>query len=361
MFLDLKHLISKCIIKCLFDHYINMKKILRNKYLILIPIIILNIISLFYLHNTPYFKRHLLYLFLSYIILFIFSKINLKIIIKLLPFLYIFIIFLLGLVLIVGREIKGAKAWLHIYGISIQPSEIAKLILVIYLSYLTIKNKNFLYLIIITLIPSILTFLEPDTGAIIFYIIILISTIKYSNLNKKYLIIMSIILLIFAGSNIALYFINKDLLINIYGTNLFYRIDRLISFAKQDNIQTINSLVSIGAHELLYIPENHNDFIFAAIISKYNPLIFILIIISFIAIFIYFLKNINKKKNIYNVFNFILLNMLLFQTFYNILMNLSLLPIIGIPLPFLSYGGSYLLTIYALIGLSINFSKYNID
>ena len=189
MFLDLKHLISKCIIKCLFDHYINMKKILRNKYLILIPIIILNIISLFYLHNTPYFKRHLLYLFLSYIILFIFSKINLKIIIKLLPFLYIFIIFLLGLVLIVGREIKGAKAWLHIYGISIQPSEIAKLILVIYLSYLTIKNKNFLYLIIITLIPSILTFLEPDTGAIIFYIIILISTIKYSNLNKKYLII----------------------------------------------------------------------------------------------------------------------------------------------------------------------------
>jgi len=343
--------------KYFFEHYNNMKKLLKNKYIIILPILILNIISLFFLYSTPYFKRHLLYLLLSYLILFIISKIKLKYIIKLLPILYIISIFLLGLVLIVGREIKGAKAWLHLWGLSIQPSEIAKLILVIYISYLTYKNKNLIYLTIITIIPSILTFLEPDTGAIIFYLIILISTLKYIKIKKKYLITGLILISLFILFNISTYFLNKDLLISIYGTNIFYRIDRLISFTKADNIQTVNSLISIGSHELIYIPENHNDFIFASIISKYNPFIFISIIFCFILIFSYYILNITKKKNMSNIFNFILLNMLLFQTFYNILMNISLLPIIGIPLPFLSYGGSYLITLYALIGISINLRK----
>lgn len=340
-----------------FDYHINMKKILNNKYIILIPIIILNIISLFYLYNSPYLNKHLLYLFLSYLTLFLCTKLNTNFIFKISPYTYIFSLFLLTLVLIFGREINGSKAWLHILGISIQPSEITKLILTIYFSYLVIQNKSIIYLFIILLIPSILTFLEPDTGAIILYIIIFISTLKYLNIKKKHLIIGSIIIIIFLITNISLYIINKDILINIYGTNIFYRIDRLISFKEQNNIQTINSLISIGSHNLLYIPENHNDFIFASIISKYNYLVFLLIIISYLSIFHYYLKNITNKKNISNIINFIILNMLLFQVFYNILMNLSLLPIIGIPLPFLSYGGSYLITLYTLIGISINLNN----
>lgn len=334
-----------------------MKKILNNKYIILIPIIILNIISLFYLHNTSYWNKHLLYLFLSYLILFLCTKLNTNFIFKISPYFYIFSLFLLTLVLIFGREINGSKAWLHILGLSIQPSEITKLILTIYFSHLVIQNKNIFYLLIVLLIPSILTFLEPDTGAILLYIIIFISTLKYLNIKKKYLIIGSIIIIVFLFTNISLYIINKDILINIYGTNIFYRIDRLISFKEQNNIQTVNSLISIGSHNLLYIPENHNDFIFASLISKYNYLVFLLIIASYLSIFSYYLKNITNKKNISNIINFIILNMLLFQVFYNILMNLSLLPIIGIPLPFLSYGGSYLITLYTLIGISINLNS----
>lgn len=336
-----------------------MKKLLNNKYIILVPILFLNIISLFYLYNTSYFVKHTIYLLISYITLFICSKINFKFILKLIPYLYILSIFLLIIVLIFGKEINGSKAWLHILGLSIQPSEITKLILTIYLSHLTIKNKNIFYLLLITIIPSILTFLEPDTGAIIIYLIILLSIIKYLNINKKNLIIGLSIITIFITINISLYFINKDILINIYGTKIFYRIDRLISFKEQNNIQTINSLISIGSHNLIYIPENHNDFIFAAIISKYNSIVFISILISYILIFIYYLKHITNKKNISSIINFIILNMLLFQIFYNILMNLSLLPIIGIPLPFLSYGGSYLITLYSLIGFSINLIPNN--
>lgn len=334
-----------------------MKKILNNKYIILIPIFILNIISLMYLKNTIYFKKQLLFLSISYIILFIVCKINYKYILKYIKYIYILSIFLLILVLIIGREIHGSKAWLHIFNISIQPSEIAKLSLSIYMAYLTYKNKSIILLILLTLIPSILTFLEPDTGAIIFYIIIFLSILKYSKIKPKILITGIIIISLFIFTNISIYIINKDLLSTIYSPKIFYRLDRLISFKNQNNIQNVNSLISIGSHNLLYIPENHNDFIFAAIISKYNLPVFITSIICYITIILYFIHNISKKKNISNIYNFIILNMLLFQIFYNILMNLSLLPIIGIPLPFLSYGGSYLITLYILIGFSINLNS----
>lgn len=339
-----------------FDNHNNMKTLSKNKYIILIPIIILNIISIIYLSSTPYINKHLIYLSISYILLFITSKINFKFILKFINILYLLSLLLLTIVLIIGKEINGSKAWLHIAGISIQPSEITKLILSIYLPYLIIKKKNIFYIALITIIPSILTFLEPDTGAIIFYIIIFLSTLKFTKIKKKPLLIVSTIISIFLLLNIYLYFINKDILINIYGTNIFYRIDRLISFKEQNNIQTTNSLISIGAKKLIYIPENHNDFIFSAIISKY-PLSFPFIILSYLFILLYYIKKITNKKNISNIINFIILNTLIFQTFYNIFMNLSIVPIIGIPLPFISYGGSYLVTLYTLIGISINNSK----
>ena len=340
----------------IIDYHINMKK---NKYiyLILIPIILLNIISLSYLHNTIYFKKQLIFIILSFICLFIFSKININLLLKLSPYLYLLSLILLTIVLIFGKEINGSKAWLHIFGISIQPSEITKIALSLYSIKILSENKNLLHLLIITIIPSILTFLEPDTGAIIIYIIIFLSLLYFYKIKKKHIILSLSIISIFIIANIFLYYLNKDLLIKLYGTNLFYRIDRIIMFKNQNNIQSINSLISIGSHNLIYIPENHNDFIFASIISKYSPIIFLLITSCYLLIFYYYIKNIKKKKSTSNIINFIILNMLLFQTFYNILMNLSLVPIIGIPIPFLSYGGSYLLILYTLIGISINLNN----
>ncbi len=342
----------------IFVKHNNMKKIFHNKYIILIPILFLNIISLFYLKNTDYFIKQLSFTIISYIILIILSNINYKFIIKYLKIFYIITIILLLLVLIIGKEINGSKAWLHILGISIQPSEICKIALIPYLAYLTSKQKNILLIFFLTIIPSILTFIEPDTGAIIIYLIIFLSELKYLKINKKIIYISLIIITIFISLNIYLYFNNKELLINIYGNKLFYRLDRLISFKNQNNIQNTYSLIAIGSHNEMYIPESHNDFIFASIISKYNFIIFTLIIISYIAIITYYIKYSNKQKNISNILNYSILNMLLFQIFYNIFMNLSLLPIIGIPLPFLSYGGSYLIALFSLIGISINLNKH---
>lgn len=336
-----------------------MKKLLSNKYIILIPIITLNIISLFYLSNTIYFKKQLLIYIISYSLLFISIKINFKYIKKFITPLYIITNILLLYVLIFGKTINGSKAWIHIFNFSLQPSEFMKIFLMLIIAQ-TIQNKtNIIKIIILTIIPSILTFLEPDTGSIIIYIIILLSAIKYTKINKKTLYITASLILLFITTNITIYFSNKEILTNIYGSKILYRIDRLISFKKQNNIQNKYSQIAIGSHKSFYIPEHHNDFIFASIISKYNPLITIITIISLTSIIFYYLKNITKKRNISNTINFMLLNMLLFQIFYNILMNLSLVPIIGIPIPFLSYGGSYLISLYIIIGLSINLNIHS--
>lgn len=336
-----------------------MKKLINNKYIILIPIIILNIISLIYLHKTPYFTKQLIIYIISYLLLFLLSKINFQFIKKyIIPF-YIITTLLLLYVLLFGRTINGAKAWINIFNFSIQPSELAKTSLILLLSSLIIKKKKFFTLTILTLIPSILTFLEPDTGAIIIFGIILLSTLKYCKTNKKALIIVSSIITLFISLNIIFFFTNKDLLTSIYGSKIIYRIERLISFKNQNNIQNTYSKIAIGSHQQLYIPENHNDFIFASIISSLGIIPSIITIISLLSILIYYIKNISKKKNISNIINFMILNMLTFQIFYNILMNLSLVPIIGIPLPFLSYGGSYLISLYILIGISINLNIHS--
>lgn len=332
-----------------------MKKFFYNNYIILIPILILNIISLFYLHNTQYFSKQLIWLGLSYIFLYLTSKIKINKLNKYFSLFYLFSLFLLTIVLIYGREINGSKAWLHIGTFSIQPSELTKIALLLYLPYLIIKKINKFYLFSIFIIPAILTYLEPDTGAIIIYLIIFLSCLKYTKINKKILFFIIFFLTIFITSNIYLFYNNKDLLIKIYGTKLFYRLDRLISFKNQSNIQTINSTISIGSNYLLYIPENHNDFIFASIISKYNLSVTILTYLCLCSIIIFYISKITSQKNISNIYNYSILNMLFFQIFYNILMNLSLVPIIGIPLPFLSYGGSYLTSLYITIGLSINY------
>lgn len=344
--------------KFLFYHYNNMKKIIK-KYQILLPIIILNIISLLFLSNTSYFIKQTIFLLISFFTFIIASKININFIKKYSIILYLISILLLTIVLIFGKEINGSKAWLHIFNISIQPSELTKITLILYSATLITNKPNILKLFIIFLIPSILTFLEPDTGAIIFYIIIFLSIIPFIKIPKKYLILFTSSITTVFITFLGIYLTNKRILISIFGSKLWYRLDRLISFKTQNNLQITNSLISIGSHKLIYIPESHNDFIFAKIISNNFFPLFIIIIICYILIINNYIDQLNKNNNTYSIISLMTLNILLFQIFYNIGMNLSLFPVIGIPLPFLSYGGSYLITTYFLIGLSINKTDHN--
>ena len=354
----------------------NLKK--YKNYIFFIPLLILNIISLFNMLNARiisetynnYFYKQLFWFIIGYIAIFIISKINTNRLFNYSKYLYILSIILLFLVLFVGKDINGARCWLNIFGLSFQPSELCKFSLSLYLAQLSINNKSknvllVLKLLIITIIPSILVFLEPDTGAIINYFIILFIVLLFIKLNKWWYISGFLIFIIFILFFLIMYIFYEDILINILGTSLYYRMDRIINFASGNSYQLENALITIGASSflgvgfnkvLLYIPEAPTDFIFAFSIGNFGILSAILIILSYFIIDLFLIKQIfivNNKKQ--QLFIHIYLAILFFHEIYNILMNIGLLPIMGIPLPFLSYGGTNLLFNYIYIGFIINF------
>ncbi len=337
-----------------------MKHLLKNKYLILIPILILYSISLLTMYNfTEYFNKQLFITILSITMLLITTKINIKYIIKYHYILYIISIILLLLTLIIGKEVNNSKAWLDLGILSFQPSELTKLSLLITLSILSIKKVNIIYLTIITIIPSILTYLEPDTGAILIYIIILLTCLLTFYISKKVVIILIITTTFTALTSLYLYNYQQDTFINIFGSSIFYRVDRLTNYTNTDNIQINNSLIAISTGKHIYYPESHNDYIFTLITSNYLLLIPILLI-SYITILLYYNYRTNNHQKIIKITSRIIFYQLLIQSMINILMNLNIIPVIGLPLPFLSYGGSYNLILGITIGLIINLeTNYN--
>lgn len=125
----------------------------------------------------------------------IYQKFNLNKIFKASFYIYFISLFLLIIVLFIGKEVNGSRAWLNFGFISFQPSELMKLSLALYLTNYTDKYhfkghiselKYLLISFMITLIPSVIVFLEPDTGAIIFYLIIYLTIIIYANINHKW-------------------------------------------------------------------------------------------------------------------------------------------------------------------------------
>lgn len=312
------------------------------------------------------------------IFIFIIYKLKISFFIKISPYIYLFnVILLLGL-LFVGPVINGSRCWYIIEGIgSFQPSEFMKISLVLIEAYIidkfSSKEKNaknefkLIALIFITfLIPSILTFLEPDTGAVIIYFIITLLMLFISGIRLRWFIIGISMLIIIVASFLIFFFLKQDLFIKIFGSDFFYRIDRVINWQNGSGMQLENSLAAIGSSGILghgfnktplYFPEAGTDFIFSVYASNFGLIgscIFILLVVLFD---IHLIKVGMSSKSIYKYIISGILGIFIYQQIQNISMTLGLLPITGITLPFISYGGSSLLSYMILIGFVI--SIYN--
>lgn len=353
---------------------------MKSKYLkilpIIIPLLIINIISLLNMLNAKLisniynnaFYKQLIWFIIGYFIIIIVKKFKFKKIFTYSKYLYFFSLFLLLLVLFLGSNINGAKCWFNIFGISFQPSELTKFTMCLYMSEIITTNKSnnlklIIKLFIIFLIPSILVFLEPDTGAIISFFIIFLVGLFSLKMNKHWHLIIFSLLIIIIIIFFIMYIFYQDLLIKLIGTSLFYRMDRIINFANGNSYQLENALITIGSSSffgvglnniLLYIPEAPTDFIFAFSIGNYGIFSAIIILISYLIIDIYLIKKSYDIKNInYKLFTKMFLGIFLFTQLYNIFMNIGLLPIMGIPLPFLSYGGTSILINYLFLSFII--------
>ena len=166
---------------------------------------------------------------------------------------------------------------------------------------------------------------------------------------------------------LSIYFFKEELFIDLFGTSIFYRLDRIFDWQNGSGLQLENALASIGSAGLfghgfnkapIYFPEASTDFIFAIYASCFG-LVGALVLISII---IYFDVNVIKlaQKKIHDTDKYIIagiIGMLIFQQVQNIGMTVGLLPITGITLPFISYGGSSLLSYMVLIGILLNIAN----
>lgn len=293
-------------------------------------------------------------------------------------FLYILGNILLVCLLLFAPEINNSKCWFVIpYIGSFQPSEFMKIFIMLVLAVM-ISNfrettdhpsikEEFIFILktlIVVLIPSIFTFLEPDTGSVMIYFIIYFCMMFTSGIRLRWFVILGIIIAIMLSLVLGCYFLNEDLFVSIFGTDLYYRFDRILDWQNGSGLQLENALAAIGSAGVfghgfnktpIYFPESGTDFIFAVFASNFG-LLGAIILIAIIIFFDTRLINMATKK-IASRDKFVLagiIGMLVFQQVQNIGMTVGLLPITGITLPFISYGGSSLLSYLILVGIILN-------
>ena len=281
-----------------------------------------------------------------------------------------------------GTTINEAKCWYTLpYNLgTIKPSEFMKIILIMTLGSM-IKNFNdnfdnptvmeeFRFLIkvgIVVGIPSILTFMQPDTGVVLIYLLITIVMLFISGIRYRWFALLFGIGAVAIMLILAIYFINQDLFVKIFGTSFFLRIDRLLDWSNKSGYQLENGISAIGSAGLfghgfnktpVYFPEPQTDFIFAVFGSNFGfigslALISLLIFFNVKLIMIAIKNNSNINKYVIGG----IVGMLIYQQFQNIGMTIGLMPITGITLPFISYGGSSLLSYMIMVGIIFNISN----
>ncbi|MDF9758303.1 rod shape determining protein RodA [Peribacillus simplex] len=285
----------------------------------------------------------------------------------------------------IAREINGAKSWFQIPGIgSLQPAEFTKISLIICLSYLIQKHHNkyedktlktdFFLLIKMgaaTLLPILLIMKQPDLGTSLVLMCIFIGILFVSGISWR--IIGGIFII--GGSIVSgilyLVFLHPEILrlmgIKIFQLGRIYAWIDPESYKSGEGFNLIKALLAIGSGGVsgykgsgVYVPEAHTDFIFSVIASKYGFLGSSILITIYFFLISGMVKLALDVKNSFESYLCVgVVSMIFFHIFENIGMNIGLLPITGIPLPFISYGGSSLMGNMLAIGLifSISYRK----
>ncbi len=298
--------------------------------------------------------------------------------------LYLLGIIMLVLVFLFGEESKGAQRWLSIGGgFNLQPSELMKIFLIIALAHFLIYEqakqpapsfKSDLLLTIkaglITFLPFILILRQPDLGTSLVLIAVLGIMLLVAGISWRVILLLVLLFTSLIIGLIFLYFINFDLFSKVIAAHQLERIyGWLDPYASpgEYGYQLLQALMAIGSGHLTgkgfatgvqargYIPEVHTDFIFAVIGEEFGFIgTSILIALYFILIYrlIQIALSCNDTFGSYIVGGVI--GLIVFQVFQNIGMTIGLMPITGLALPFISYGGSALLTNMMAMGLVLN-------
>lgn len=284
------------------------------------------------------------------------------------PLFYGVSLFLLVLVLFVGREAGGAKSWLAIGPVGGQPSEVAKLATALLLArQLAAANRSHLQLreifsaIAIVAVPMALIALENDLGSAAMYLPMLVGVLLVAGVRLRMLIIAGVLALVFAAGMWT--FGMQD-----------YQKTRIVSFLSPDEdplgagYQVRQSKIAVGSgqwsgrgygqgtqSQLRFLPARHTDFVMAVLAEEWGFL-GVSAVLALYSFYIFSAMQIAVRSRDRSGILLVvaLVSVFAFHTLYNTGMVVGLLPITGIPLPFLSYGGSFTLVNFMAAGLILN-------
>ena len=353
----------------MFFHFLKkLDWVLIISVLFLVTIGLLSIYSTSFVYSKSFFYKQIGFIVTGFILMFVLSMFDYRFFRNyptLLIILYVFSVLLLIGVFFFGNNIRGASSWFRIGNFNIEPVEIAKLVMILILAqYFSLRHIE-LYRIrhiiasgIYIAVPAILVFFQPDFGSATVLIFLWIGTMIVAGIKVKQLIALLLIGIIILG-------------FAWLGLLKPYQKERVVSFINPyidpqgSGYQRIQSVIAVGAGKLWgrglgqgsqsqldFLPEQHTDFIFASIAEEWG---FIGVLILFIFYFLLFFRiikiAISSSNNFARLFCVGAAIVFIFQILVNIGMNLGLLPIAGISLPFVSYGGSNLLINFVILGI----------
>ncbi|MBS4208482.1 FtsW/RodA/SpoVE family cell cycle protein [Bacillus sp. FJAT-50079] len=279
-----------------------------------------------------------------------------------------------------AREVNGAQSWFFTPIGSIQPSEYMKIFTIVVLAKVaadhhqkfinkTIKTDLWLMtkLGIVTGPPAILIYEQPDLGTTLVFIFILFAVILVSGISWKLLVPMFSVLTIVGSMLLYIAIWKYELLKDVLKPHQYKRIYSWLdpfSYRSDEGLQLVRSLLAIGSGQTggkgfgnreVYMPESHSDFIFSTIGEEFGFIGgSIVIILFFMLIYQITRIGLETKNPFYSYICVGVIAMITFHVFQNIGMTIQLLPITGIPLPFISYGGSSLLSNMLAIGMILS-------
>lgn len=345
-------------------------------------------------YGTNFLLKQVLYYAMGFILAIILIFISPKTIRK-----YVWIVYILGNLSLVGLLvspessftpiINGAKSWYRLGPISVQPSEFMKIILILVLANVVYQHNRFTYnksitrdfnllfkIFLTSLVPMGLILFQNDLGTTLVLIAIILGVIIVSGVTWRILAPVFIALFTFGSSVILLMIYKPSIIEKVSGvqTYQFGRINSWLdpyTYSSGDGYHLTESLKAIGSGQIfgkglnngeVYIPENHTDFIFSIIGEEFGFIGTIAVLIIFLMLFFHLIKLATTTSHPFNaIFIIGYLTFVLFHVVQNIGMTIQLLPITGIPLPFISYGGSSLWSLMAGIGIILSIYYHEKD
>ncbi len=352
-------------------NYSLFEKLKSVDYFLILIIILIGAISVFAIYSTErgefsfYTKNHLLRFLVFFGMFLVLSFVRITFWYKNAYFFYAVCVFLLFITLFFGLVASGSRRWLDLYFLNLQPSEIMKIAIIVcfaryYHRIQTAEIQNYKFIlvpIILLLIPCYLVVQQPDLGTSILIAGTGITIIWLAGLNVKYFVYSGLLLIVSLPFAVS---ILKP-----------YQKSRILTFFNPDRdplgagYQIIQSKIAIGSggffgkgflkgtqSYLEFLPEKHTDFIFTLFSEEFGFLGSILLLLLYILlIYRIIIIGFYSKSFFSKLFCFGFASGIFLYIFVNISMVLGLLPIVGAPLPIMSYGGSSMLSI--MLGLSI--------